>query len=501
MTELMLESVFKISGVPTHTFVEPSHSHRLKVALRTPGRGVVIEGPSGIGKSTAVSSSLEELGLADDVLQLSARSPSDMAMIRELTTTTKFGLVVVDDFHRLPADDRNAIANLLKRLADSESADDKLVLIGINQAGAALIDFAPDLVNRIDRIKFESEPDSKIRELIDKGEKALNISLEAVDGVVQGAQGSFYLAQLLCHELCTQQGATESQPEKTVIRTLYSSAKRQVMERQRSRFDATIKSFVRGTRFRTGGRAPYFHILKWLADSPEWTIDLQEEIRRHPNEKVSVKVVVDQNYIGRLCENTDIAAVLYYNFDAKALTVEDPLLMYYLKNLDWSEFVREVGFTNVSPGKPYDVALSFAGEDRPFAEHLLNNLEEFDLAVFYDRSEESRIMANDVAAVLAPVYASDSRFVVVVLGEKYGLKKWTIFESSNFKNRIARNEVIPIHSVDIPPSAFDPLQEKGGRTYDPSGDLAAQAKSCAEAIAKKLVEADEVVESEPTPGF
>src|SRR3954447_14791360 len=68
-----LEDVFKVSGVPTYTFVEPSSYDRLKVALRTPGRGLVVEGPSGIGKSTAVARALEILGNNGNVEQLSAR--------------------------------------------------------------------------------------------------------------------------------------------------------------------------------------------------------------------------------------------------------------------------------------------------------------------------------------------------------------------------------------------------------------------------------------------
>lgn len=59
-----LEEVFKIGGVPTHTFVAPLEYSQLVVALRTPGRGVVVEGPSGIGKTTAVSRAIQELGLS-----------------------------------------------------------------------------------------------------------------------------------------------------------------------------------------------------------------------------------------------------------------------------------------------------------------------------------------------------------------------------------------------------------------------------------------------------
>lgn len=61
---LLLEDVFKQSGFPEHTFVEPVEYTRLLVALRTPGRGVVLEGPSGVGKTTAVTKALKEIGRA-----------------------------------------------------------------------------------------------------------------------------------------------------------------------------------------------------------------------------------------------------------------------------------------------------------------------------------------------------------------------------------------------------------------------------------------------------
>ncbi len=136
----------------------------------------MIEGPSGIGKSTAVLTTLRSLGLEGQIPILSSRDPSDLEIISELPNWTDFGTVVIDDFHRLPVDEQNRLADLLKILADTDSRTSKLVVIGINQAGVNLINFAPDLTNRIDRIRFESEPDSKIRELITKGEEALNVS-------------------------------------------------------------------------------------------------------------------------------------------------------------------------------------------------------------------------------------------------------------------------------------------------------------------------------------
>ena len=54
MEKLRLEQVFTVAGIPTYTYVVPYEYNELLVAVRTPGKCIVIEGPSGIGKTTAI---------------------------------------------------------------------------------------------------------------------------------------------------------------------------------------------------------------------------------------------------------------------------------------------------------------------------------------------------------------------------------------------------------------------------------------------------------------
>ena len=122
-----LQEVFVLSGVPTYTFVKPVEYPRLLVALQTAGRGIVVEGPSGIGKTTAVRKAVAEAGLDNQVLVLSARKPEDVRMIADLPEMLPLGTVIVDDFHRIPDDLKAALADLMKTLADAGSADSKLV--------------------------------------------------------------------------------------------------------------------------------------------------------------------------------------------------------------------------------------------------------------------------------------------------------------------------------------------------------------------------------------
>lgn len=482
-----LEEVFKVSGVPTYTFVEPRDYMSLTVALRSPGRGVIVEGPSGIGKSTAVDRALVQLGKISSVNRLSARVPDDVnyvAMLPEFSDG--FGVVVVDDFHRLPNNLRGKIADLLKALADREDERSKLVIVGINDAGKSLIRYAPDLANRIDVIKMETESPGKIRQLVSLGERQLNVNIQAREQVVEGSNGSFYIAQLLCRDLCMRAGVLDTARSLTPVATSYSEVKAAVLARQEARFGDTLRKFARGTKFRPGGRAPYVSLLRWLADAGEWSISLQDAMAAHPKDRPSISVVIERPYLANLVSQPDITQLLHYDADTKTLSIEDPHLAYVLRNQDWDAFVRRCGFTNINFSTDYDIALSFSGEDREFAERLFFALQDLGLTVFYDWNEQHKILGEDVERYLEPVYRDGSTYVVAILGETYGERHWTAFEASIVEGRIESHAVIPIWSKRARVGAFDRTRSVGGMQFDPGGDLGTQAEGIAETISRKL---------------
>lgn len=486
MASLRVEEVFKTSGIPTHTFVRPAAFSRLKVALRSPGRGVVVEGPSGIGKSTAIDRALNDLGLDSDVIRLTAREPMDVEFIETLSDLGDFGTVVIDDFHRLEEAVKSRIADLLKVTADTEDVKRKLVIIGINDAGRSLIDASPDLTNRLEVIRLEVESPQKIMELVESGERALNINIAAKALIVERARGSFYIAQLLCMNACVLADVLESATDVEEVSTPYATIQRQVVDRQRDRFGDAVRSFARGTKFRPSGRAPYLHILRWLAEAESWSISLEDEMRRHPAEKASVFVVLDRGYLSRLVNSPEISRLMHFNEHGSILSVEDPMLTFYLRSISWPEFVREVGFAKVDYEETYDIALSFAGEDRAYADMLRDALEDLGHTVFYDMAEQHRFLGENVEEFLGPIYRSESRFVVAILGEMYGRKRWTLFESSQYRNRIDQGLVIPIWSTKVPPTPFDSARALGGLDFDPDEPALEQALNHAEVISRKL---------------
>lgn len=485
-----VEEVFKVSGVPSHTFVPPTAFGQLKVALRTPGRGVVLEGPSGIGKSTAISRALTDIG-ATNVTELSARNPEDLEYLELLPELEKFGTVVIDDFHRLSDRMKNKLSDLLKVTSDTADPTRKLVIIGINDAGRALIESSRDVADRIEVIRFEVESEARIKRLIAQGEEALNVSIRAKEAIAENAGGSFFVAQLLCLHACIDAGFIESVDghEEIEISTPYTTVQRRVVERQREKFGEGVRRFARGTKFRPGGRAPYLHILRWLAESSTWSISIPDQIHQHPSEKASVTVVLERGYLANLVNDVSIAPLLHFDEKTKILSVEDPMLVFYLRNIVWAEFVREVGFKRVDYTESYDIALSFAGEDREYAQMLHDVLVDNGYAVFYDFAEQHRLLANDVEEYLGPIYESGSRYVVAVLGKTYGNKRWTLFEADKYRNRLSQGHVIPIWSIEVPTSPYDDFAQTRGRlSYDPHGDLLVQAQDHGETISRKLDE-------------
>lgn len=503
----LLEEVFKLSGIPTYTFVEPIEYPKLLVALRTPGRGVVIEGPSGIGKTTAVSRALEELGMADKVVGLSARKAEDREVIAELPSMNGIGTVIIDDFHRLDEVVRREVADYLKTAADEEAADSKLIVVGINRAGEALIRFAKDLVNRIDTIRFEVNPDDRVRMLIDQGERALNVSLGITEGIVEGSNGSFYIAQMLAQETCVAAGVLEAAADHVDVAVSYEVVLSRVFERLSGSFSPIATKFASGTKLRREGRAPYLHILRWLAEANEWSIDLEREAARHPTLKGSVSQVVDKGYLQNLLSDPDLADALHFDPETKLLGAEDPQFVFYIRNIAWLKFAERVGYLNVDFESKYDFALSFAGANRDLASRIADRLNDGELSVFYDKDEEARILAENIEDYLGPIYRSEATFVVPLLSSAFPERIWTKFESDQFRDRFGEHSVIPVWYSDTPPTAFGEDRQVGGITFDVAGDLELEATRIGELLIAKLrdrkisavaaLEAEESQEPEP----
>ena len=105
--------------------------------------------------------------------------------------------------------------------------------------------------------------------------------------------------------------------------------------------------------------------------------------------------------------------------------------------------------------REYDVALSFAGEDREYVEQVAEHLVNLDVTVFYDQYETAELWGEDLAVHLGNVYSRDSHFVVIFASRHYAEKAWPNHErqhalARNLKGQTGRILPVRIDGSDIP---------------------------------------------------
>jgi hypothetical protein len=108
----------------------------------------------------------------------------------------------------------------------------------------------------------------------------------------------------------------------------------------------------------------------------------------------------------------------------------------------------------VSP--EYDVALSFAGEDRQYVEQVAQLLKASGVKVFYDKFETAQLWGRNLADHLGEVYGKLSRFVVIFISKYYPLKAWPKHERQSAQARAIRD-----NKIVLLPARFDDAEIEG----------------------------------------
>ncbi len=103
----------------------------------------------------------------------------------------------------------------------------------------------------------------------------------------------------------------------------------------------------------------------------------------------------------------------------------------------------------------YDVALSFAGEDREFVESVANRLKSKDIRVFYDKYEQTNLWGKDLYVHLDKIYRIMSRFCVIFISKYYKNKLWTNHERISAQARAFEENIeyilpFKLDDTDIP---------------------------------------------------
>lgn len=104
----------------------------------------------------------------------------------------------------------------------------------------------------------------------------------------------------------------------------------------------------------------------------------------------------------------------------------------------------------------FEVALSFAGEQREYVDEFAKELKALNIKVFYDTYEKVNLWGKDLYQYLNGIYKNKCLFTIVFISEDYAKKRWTKHELKSAQTR-AFNE----NSEYILPVRFDHTELPG----------------------------------------
>ena len=126
--------------------------------------------------------------------------------------------------------------------------------------------------------------------------------------------------------------------------------------------------------------------------------------------------------------------------------------------------------------RDYQVALSFAGEQRDYVEEVARNLAARSIDVFYDGFQQAWLWGRDGVETFHDVFAEKANYVVMFISAEYVKKPWTRVERRSAFSRMIKEEeeyVLPVRFDDTAvPGLPDTVQCLRANRYSPA-ELAA----------------------------
>lgn len=120
------------------------------------------------------------------------------------------------------------------------------------------------------------------------------------------------------------------------------------------------------------------------------------------------------------------------------------------------KFVRNIMEETWGEADHFDVAISFASEQREYARHLANYLKENNIMVFFDEFEQTEMWGEDGLEYLENIYTKKSDYVIMLLSQNYIDRAWPSYE----RKQILGRQFLEKESVILPVS-FDDVKIPG----------------------------------------
>jgi TIR domain len=341
-----------------------------------------------------------------------AREQADIAAIADLISSGDHqGIVAIDDFHRLPADLQVRVVDYLKLLADRGDRTRKLIIVGIPRTAQSLVRVSFDVANRIRVFRLGWADDQQVLGLIEQGENALNIEFDDKPALVKAAGGSLITAQSLCWHLMGLARIEETLPDLVVVPTDIGRARENVYRELWLNYHEAVEEF---TSLDGQGETACIDLLLALAAESDAVLYLDAYAGRYPGQTMRAENAL----VGpALAASEAISRVLYYDPKGRRLIADDPQFIFYIRNLDRQELVREAG--KRPPPPRHRVFLCYSHANAAWMERLLVHLGPLHKDNLLDVWSDERIRPGDDWRVQIDTALATARFAVPLVSADF----------------------------------------------------------------------------------
>jgi hypothetical protein len=229
-----------------------------------------------------------------------------------------------------------------------------------------------------------------ILQMIEKGEKALNVRFDRKAEIVSLAHGSLNLAQFICYNLCAMAGIMQTQDQTRVISYAIEEAITHVMEVLERKFGEPIMHFLAmgGSRDVLG-----LQLLEVLATTDDGFLSLPQLREKRPDLGNGIKRFMDELWMENLYAKSPNCRDLFY-FDqlGQALVIDDPQLAFYLKQVHFPTLSKKIG--KVSTLAHHKVFISYSHKDAHWLERLRIHLKPIEREGIIDLWDDTKIAAG-----------------------------------------------------------------------------------------------------------
>lgn len=180
----------------------------------------------------------------------------------------------------------------------------------------------------------------------------------------------------------------------------------------------------------------------------QWLTGVNPGVRAFNQELAGIVTQRLQERRARVLSTKEIVASL--GFKAKATQSASPDTQPSASNRP------NPGGSGVAEAPEYDVAVSFAGEDRSKVEAVVDALKRRGIKVFYDKDVEAELWGKNLVDHLHDVYLRRARFCIMFVSKAYAHKAWPRHERQAAQERAFKQSdmeyILPVRidDTDVP---------------------------------------------------